>query len=73
MIFTFKSKFIGFGSPEVTMEFEVDQIEDVLMYFQQFLEGSGYLIDGDIDIVKHDEKPNFSIRNSGQFDEDGRC
>ena len=73
MKFTFKSKFVGFGSPEVTMEFDADQIDDVLGYFKQFLQGSGYTIDGDIDIVNYDENPKFSIKNSGQFDEDGRC
>lgn len=48
MKFTFTSEFQGFGSPKNTMEFEVDQLEDVLMYFQQFLKGAGYQFDGDV-------------------------
>ena len=48
MIFTFKSKFQGFGSPESTLEFEADSLDDVLMYFKQFLHGSGYHFEGDV-------------------------
>ena len=44
MKFTFTSEFQGFGSPKNTMEFEVEHIDDVLMYFQQFLKGAGYEI-----------------------------
>ena len=67
MKFTFKSKFVGFGSPEVTMEFDADQIDDVLGYFKQFLQGSGYTIDGDIDIFKL-EIPTETIEINGKFD-----
>lgn len=42
MKFTFKSEFVGFGSPETTLTFEADQIEDVIAYFEQFLMGAGY-------------------------------
>lgn len=48
MKFTFTGEYQGFGSPKNTMEFEVDQLEDVLMYFQQFLKGAGYHFDGDV-------------------------
>ena len=68
MKFKFESQFIGFGSPKTTMEFDVDQLEDVLMYFKQFLEGSGYDIDGDIDVVNW-EKDELSR----DVDMDGRC
>ena len=68
MIFTLQSKFQGFGSPKVTMEFEVDQLEDVLTYFEQFLRGSGYTIDGMIDVVPHEEETRQQ-----EFDMDGRC
>lgn len=68
MKFKFESQFIGFGSPKTTMEFDVDQLEDVLMYFKQFLEGSGYDIDGDIDVV------NWEKDELGRdIDMDGRC
>jgi hypothetical protein len=52
MIFNFSSKAMGFGSPELSMEVEADQIEDVLHYFTRFLRGSGYDIDGEIKVVK---------------------
>lgn len=68
MKFKFESQFIGFGSPKTTMEFDVDQLEDVLMYFKQFLEGSGYDIDGDIEVVNW-EKDELSR----DVDMDGRC
>lgn len=68
MKFKFESQFIGFGSPKTTMEFDVDQLEDVLMYFKQFLEGSGYDIDGDIEVVNW-EKDELSR----DIDMDGRC
>jgi hypothetical protein len=55
MKFTFTSEFIGFGSPKNTMEFEADQIGDVIVYFEQFLRGAGYHFDGYLDIVPHDE------------------
>jgi hypothetical protein len=48
MKFTFTSEFQGFGSPKNTMEFEVDQLDDVLAYFEQFLKGSGYHFDGNV-------------------------
>lgn len=59
MKFTFKSKQHGFGSPEFTMEFEVDQIEDVLFYFEQFLRGSGYVTEGTLDFIKEDDEPRY--------------
>ena len=51
MKFTFKSKQHGFGSPETTVEFEVDQLEDVVYYFEDFLRGCGYRFDGKLDFV----------------------
>lgn len=68
MKFKFESQFIGFGSPKTTMEFDVDQLEDVLLYFKQFLEGSGYDIDGDIEVINW-EKDELSR----DVDMDGRC
>ena len=50
MVFTFTSQFQGFGSPKTTLEFEADAIEDVVMYFEQFLRGSGYHFDGNLDL-----------------------
>ena len=48
MIFTFESKTQGFGSPTTTLNFEADQIGDVITKFKQFLKGCGYELDGDI-------------------------
>ena len=59
MKFVFKSKFQGFGSPENTMEFEVDSLDDVLMYFEQFLRGAGYSFDGQLEFVSHDDYSNY--------------
>lgn len=50
MKFTFTSQFQGFGSPKNTLEFESDQLADVVKYFEQFLRGSGYQFDGELDL-----------------------
>lgn len=64
MKFTFKSKEQGFGSPEFAMEFEVDQIDDVLFYFEQFLRGAGYNPEGKLEFVsdQHDEVDNYKYQ-----------
>jgi hypothetical protein len=62
MIFNFSSKTVGFGSPETSMEVEVDQIEDVLHYFTRFLKGCGYHIDGEIKVSKYEpEQYTFTV------------
>lgn len=71
MIFKFESRFVGFGSPKNTMEFEVDQLQDVLVYFEQFLKGAGYVFDGTLDIVPPDEL--VAYENKDDVDMDGRC
>jgi hypothetical protein len=76
MKFKFESQFIGFGSPKNTMEFEVDQLQDVLEYFEQFLRGAGYVFDGQIDIIPYDEYYGVSepeTPESIDVDMDGRC
>lgn len=55
MKFTFTSEFVGFGSPKNTMEFEVDQLSDVVTYFEQFLRGCGYHFDGHLDFLTDEE------------------
>lgn len=50
MKFMFTSQFQGFGSPKNTLEFECDDIADVVMYFEQFLRGAGYHFDGHLDL-----------------------
>jgi hypothetical protein len=55
MQFTFNSKFVGFGSPSTTVEFEADALQDVLEKFADFLRGSGYHFDGYLDVVPFDE------------------
>jgi hypothetical protein len=37
------------------MEFEAEHIDNVLDEFAMFLRGCGYIIDGRLDVVPHDE------------------
>jgi hypothetical protein len=73
MKFKFESQFIGFGSPKTTMEFEVDQIEDVLMYFKQFLQGCGYDIDGELYLNNTNFSDVIEKPTQMEIDLDGRC
>jgi len=69
MIFNFNSKSVGFGSPETSMEVEVDQIEDVLHHFTRFLKGCGYEIDGIIKVTKYEpEQYTFTVVESSKED-----
>jgi hypothetical protein len=54
------------------MEFECDQLEDVLMYFKQFLQGAGYTIDGVLDIIPNEEYYGIP-EGQADVDMDGRC
>ena len=40
---------------KINMEFESETLEDVLEEFAMFLRGCGYVIDGRLDVVPHDE------------------
>ena len=40
---------------KINMEFESEMLEDVLEEFSMFLRGCGYVIDGRLDVVPHDE------------------
>ena len=40
---------------KINMEFESETLEDVLEEFAMFLRGCGYIIDGRLDVVPHDE------------------
>jgi hypothetical protein len=40
---------------KINMEFESEYIDDVLEEFAMFLRGCGYIIDGRLDVVPHDE------------------
>lgn len=71
MKFTFKSEFVGFGSPETSMQFEADDLGDVLNYFKQFLQGAGYVIDGELDVVPNEVF--YGENNHIDVDMDGRC
>ena len=64
MKFTFTSEFQGFGSPKNTMEFEVDQLEDVLMYFQQFLKGAGLNSSVDTDLDTYEDNTVLDLIHS---------
>ena len=78
MKFKFESQFIGFGSPKTTMEVEVDQLEDILAYFKDFLRGCGYDIHGELCIHEY-ETPDPYFADVGEkptqqeLDLDGRC
>jgi superfamily I DNA and/or RNA helicase len=61
MKFTFKSKQEGYGgNPEVTVEFEADSLNDVLYYMEDFLRGSGFRFDGNLDFVTEEEYEDSS-------------
>jgi len=40
---------------KINMEFESETLEDVLEEFSMFLRGCGYVIDGRLDVVPHNE------------------
>jgi len=40
---------------KINMEFQAEHIHDVLEEFSMFLRGCGYVIDGRLDIVPHDD------------------
>jgi hypothetical protein len=40
---------------KINMEFESEMLEDVLEEFAMFLRGCGYVIDGRLDVVSHDD------------------
>lgn len=65
MKFTFKSETVGFGSPTSTLEFEADQLEDVLHYFADFLRGAGYSFDGYLDVVEYE--PEYQSETGGSW------
>ena len=46
--------FLGVTSQKNTLEFSEDQIHDVLDNIKQFLQGTGYIINGNLDIVQDD-------------------
>ena len=40
---------------KINMEFEAETLNDVLEEFVMFLRGCGYMIDGKLDVIPHDE------------------
>jgi hypothetical protein len=40
---------------KINMEFEAEHIDNVLDEFAMFLRGCGYIIDGRLDVVPHNE------------------
>lgn len=48
----------------ITQEFRAESLNDVLENFELFLRGAGYVVDGVLDIVPHDDEwkpqPDFS-------------
>ena len=68
MKFTFKSKQEGYGgNPEVTVEFEADSLNDVLYYMEDFLRGSGFRFDGNLDFVTEEEFTEEEYEDSSDY------
>jgi hypothetical protein len=40
---------------KINMEFEGETLDDILEEFSMFLRGCGFVIDGRLDVVPHDE------------------
>ena len=40
----------------ITQEFRAESLNDVLENFEMFLRGAGYVVDGVLDIVPHDDE-----------------
>ena len=40
---------------KINMEFESETLDDILEEFSMFLRGCGFVIDGRLDVVPHDE------------------
>ena len=40
---------------KINIEFEGESLEDILEEFSMFLRGCGFVIDGTLDVVPHDE------------------
>jgi len=61
MKFELTSQHYNYYSPvkqpgtKINMEFESESLEDILEEFAMFLRGCGFVIDGRLDVVSHDE------------------
>jgi hypothetical protein len=64
MKYTLKSK-CDYDNSELTLEFEAEQLDDVLSQFQNFLRASGFVFDGYLDVVE--TKDPIFTDNSEKF------
>lgn len=67
--FVFTSE--SFDGTVLTMEFEKEQLNDVLEQFEMFLRGTGFVFDGTLDFLKDDVKidpPPFTIHDSKDYE-----
>lgn len=46
----------AFSHQKVTFEFQADTLQEVLQNFQQFLQGVGFVFDGQLDVVNDEER-----------------
>lgn len=70
MKYTFRCENEDFEYPEgatITVEFSADNLSDVLNQFGYFLKGSGFVLDGEVDIVNNDSSDSEEFF----FDDDG--
>jgi len=46
---------------KTTLEFEAETIDIVLLQFKQFLQGCGYVVDGELEIYRDETSPGTEI------------
>lgn len=67
MKYTFKSK-SNYDNSELTLEFEAEQLDDVLSHFNTFLRASGFEFDGYLGVVYDEEVYSELIEDSPDYE-----
>jgi hypothetical protein len=57
--------FYGNNIDKIVYEKESDTLNSLLEAFENFLKGSGFVFDGVVDIVPHDENCNYAPESTG--------
>ena len=62
--------YLGFKKPgtKVTIEFEAEQLQDILEEFTMFLRGCGFTINGTLDVIPDEEYYAATIRTDNSMD-----
>ena len=60
----FELKSTDYSGAETTIKFEVDCLPDVLLYVEQFLRGSGYYVDGSLELVREESSEDIESDES---------